>query len=182
MNWGKVRSMDFSIYNIRRRVDEYYHLFEGKHKSHNNEQNMFRFSSVSGVSSFIIDTDFFHIEMRSDSDNPFDKDMKAYIEGTFYKMLYLKKNGNYIDVENDFFLSDLRMIDKPEYKLINVFKNEGTSLNYVDYVRGNNKSTSILLGFRLEGSPERIDSSISFLPIRLPEGRECKICLRIEER
>ena len=78
MNWGRVKSIDYSIYNVRRRVDEYYHLFEGKHKSHNNEQNMFRFSSVGGVSSFIIDTDFFHIEMRSDSDNPFDKDMKDF--------------------------------------------------------------------------------------------------------
>lgn len=176
MNWGRVRSMDFSIYNIRRKVDEYYHLFEGKDRSANNEQNVYRLSSAREISSFIIDTDFFHIVLRSDSDDPLNKDLHTFIAGTFYEMLYLKKMGNYVPIEKDFFLSDIRMIEEPYYKLANVFTDEGTSLNYIDYVQGNNKSNSILLGFRLEGSENRIDTSTSFLP----EGNN-KICLRIEE-
>lgn len=181
MNWGKVRSMDFSIYNVRRRVDEYYHLFEGKHKSHNNEQNVYRLSSVGEVSSFIIDTDFFHIELRSDSDNPFDKDMKALIKGSFYEMLYLKKNGGYVPTEKDFFLSDIRTIEDLEGRLPELpelFLTKGTSLNYIDYVLGNDKSNSILLGFRLEGSENKIDTSLSLLPI----GIKNKAYLRIEKQ
>lgn len=175
MNWGKVRSMDFSIYNVRRRVDEYYHLFEGKHKSHNNEQNMFRFSSARDISSFIIDTDFFHIVIKSDSDKPsgFREDMKACVIGSFYEMLYLKKDGNYIPAEKDFFLSDIRMIDESK----NAFHPTAKSLNYIDYIRGNNKNDIILFGFRLEGSENKVDTTITFLPI----GNKCNACLKIEE-
>ena len=174
MNWGRVRSMDFSIYNVRRRVDEYYHLFEGKNKSANNEQNMYRFSSTRDISSFIIDTDFFHIVIRSDSDKPFEfrDDMKVCIIGSFYEMLYLKKDGEYIDTEKDFFLSNIRMIDESK----NAFHPIEKDLNYIDYVLGNDKSNSILLGFRLEGSENKVDTSITFLPI----GSRNNACLRIE--
>lgn len=175
MNWGRVRSMDFSIYNVRRRVDEYYHLFEGKNKSANNEQNIYRFSSTRDISSFIIDTDFFHIVIKSDSDKPFGfrENMKVSIIGSFYGMFYLKKNGNYIDTEKDFFLSDIRMRD--EYK--DLFHPIEESLNYVDYIQGNNKGSSVVFGFRSEGSENRADTSITFLPI----GEKCSACLRIEE-
>ena len=176
MNWGRVRSMDFSIYNVRRRVDEYYHLFEGKNKSANNEQNMYRFSSTRDISSFIIDTDFFHIMIRSDSDKSFGfrDDMKAYIIGSFYEMLYLKKDGEYIDTEKDFFLSNIRMIDESK----NAFHPIEKDLNYIDYVLGNDKSNSILLGFRLEGSENKIDTSLSLLPIGIID----KAYLRIEKQ
>lgn len=177
MNWGKVRSIDFSIYNVRRKVDEYYHLFEGKDRSANNEQNIYRLSSAREISSFIIDTDFFHIVIKSDSDDPFNKDLHTYIAGSFYEMLYLKKNGKYVPVEKDFFLSDIRMIEEPDSKLLNVFTTEGKSLNYVDYVQGNNRSNAVLLGFRLEGSENSIDTSLSLLPI----GVKNKAYLRIEE-
>lgn len=182
MNWGRVRSMDFSIYNVRRRADEYYHLFEGKHKSANNEQNIYRFSSTRDISSFIIDTDFFHIVIRSDSDKPFGfrDDMKVCIIGSFYEMLYLKKNGEYVPTEKDFFLSDIRTIEDLEGRLPELpelFLTKGTSLNYIDYILGNNKSSSILFGFRLEGSENKIDTSIIFLPI----GSRNKAYLRIEE-
>ena len=174
MNWGRVKSIDYSVYNVRRRVDEYYHLFEGKNKSHNNEQNMYRFSSTRDISSFIIDTDFFHIVIRSDSDKPFGfrDDMKVCIIGTFYEMLYLKKDGEYIDTEKDFFLSNIRMIDESK----NAFHPIETDLNYIDYVLGNNKSSSILFGFRLEESENKVDASITFLPI----GSRNNACLRIE--
>lgn len=182
MNWGRVKSIDYSIYNGRRRVDEYYHLFEGKNKSANNEQNVYRLSSVGGISSFIIDTDFFHIVIRSDSDKPFGfrDDMKVCIIGSFYKMFYLKKDGEYIDTEKDFFLSNIRMIEDLEGRLPELpelFLTKGTSLNYIDYVLGNNKSNSILFGFRLEGSENKVDTSITFLPI----GSRNNVCLRIEE-
>ena len=181
MNWGRVRSMDFSIYNVRRRVDEYYHLFEGKNKSHNNEQNVYRLSSVGGISSFIIDTDFFHIVIRSDSYKNFNADMKVIIAGSFYEMLYLKKNGEYVPTEKDFFLSDIRTIEDLEGRLPELpelFLTKGTSLNYIDYVLGNDKSNSILLGFRLEGSENKIDTSLSLLPIGIID----KAYLRIEKQ
>ena len=173
MNWGRVKSIDFSIYNIRRKVDEYYHLFEGKNKSANNEQNVYRLSSVGGISSFIIDTDFFHIVIKSDSYKNFNADMKVIIAGSFYEMLYLKKNGEYVPTEKDFFLSDIRMIDASK----NAFHPIEKDLNYIDYVLGNNKSSSILFGFRFEGSENKVDTSIIFLPI----GSRNNACLRIEE-
>ena len=176
MNWGRVKSIDYSVYNVRRRVDEYYHLFEGKNKSVNNEQNMYRFSSTRDISSFIIDTDFFHIMIRSDSDKSFGfrDDMKVCIIGTFYEMLYLKKDGEYIDTEKDFFLSNIRIIDESK----NTFHPIEKDLNYIDYVLGNNKSSSILFGFRLEGSENKIDTSLSLLPI----GIINKAYLRIEKQ
>ena len=176
MNWGRVKSIDYSVYNVRRRVDEYYHLFEGKNKSVNNEQNMYRFSSTRDISSFIIDTDFFHIMIRSDSDKSFGfrDDMKVCIIGTFYEMLYLKKDGEYIDTEKDFFLSNIRIIDESK----NTFHPIEKDLNYIDYVLGNDKSNSILLGFRLEGSENKIDTSLSLLPI----GIINKAYLRIEKQ
>lgn len=174
MNWGRVKSIDYSVYNDRRKVDEYYHLFEGKNKSANNEQNIYRFSSTRDISSFIIDTDFFHIMIRSDSDKLFGfrDDMKVIIAGSFYEMLYLKKNGEYVPTEKDFFLSDIRMIDESK----NAFHPIENGLNYIDYVLGNNKSSSILFGFRLEGSENKVDTSITFLPI----GSRNNACLRIE--
>lgn len=176
MNWGRVKSIDYSVYNVRRRVDEYYHLFEGKNKSANNEQNVYRFSSTRDISSFIIDTDFFHIMIRSDSDKSFGfrDDMKVCIIGTFYEMLYLKKDGEYIDTEKDFFLSNIRIIDESK----NTFHPIEKDLNYIDYVLGNNKSSSILFGFRLEGSENKIDTSLSLLPI----GIINKAYLRIEKQ
>lgn len=175
MDWGRVKSIDYSVYNVRRKVDEYYHLFEGKNKSANNEQNVYRFSSARDISSFIIDTDFFYIVIKSDSDKPsgFREDMKACVIGSFYEMFYLKKDGEYIDTEKDFFLSNIRMIDASK----NAFHPIEKDLNYIDYVSGNNKSSSILFGFRFEGSENKVDTSIIFLPI----GSRNNACLRIEE-